>query len=197
VDRGGIEPPTFALRTRHYTPKPPALVLVFEVSFYFFSKNNLIQISHENGKKSFLSNIIYRKMLELNKHFPIYDRLINIIMKVLIVDDNQDITGLLSKFLKAKGFENVVTNDPRDGLERIKEEKYDVVLLDISMPEMSGIDIIQTLERERILKDQKIVIFSATAFTTSQINDLLKKEGIQGCLKKPIQLNELLTAITS
>ena len=118
-------------------------------------------------------------------------------MKVLIVDDNKDITGLLSKFLKAKGFENVVTNDPRDGLEKIKGEKYDVVLLDISMPDFSGIDIIQTLESEQILKDQKIVIFSATAFTTGQINDLLKKEGIKSCLKKPIQLNELLTAITS
>jgi CheY-like chemotaxis protein len=96
-------------------------------------------------------------------------------MQVLIVDDNQDITSLL----------------------RIKEEDYDVVLLDISMPEFSGIDIIHALETEKILKDQKIVIFSATAFTTGQINDLLKKDGIQGCLKKPIQLNELLTTITS
>jgi len=118
-------------------------------------------------------------------------------MQILIIDDNQDITGLLSKFLKEKGFDNVVTNDPRDGLERIKEKKYDVVLLDISMPEFNGIDIIETLEREKILKDQKIVIFSATAFTTTEINDLLKKEGIHGCLKKPIQLHELLTAITS
>ena len=42
-------------------------------------------------------------------------------MKVLLVDDNQDITDLLSKFLKAKGFENVTTNDPREGLERIKK----------------------------------------------------------------------------
>jgi DNA-binding response OmpR family regulator len=67
-------------------------------------------------------------------------------MKVLIVDDNQDITGLLSRFLKAKGFENIATNDPRDGLQKIKEGKYDVVLLDVSMPELSGIDIIQTLE---------------------------------------------------
>jgi DNA-binding response OmpR family regulator len=121
----------------------------------------------------------------------------NFLMQVLIVDDNQDITGLLSKFLKAKGIENRVTNDPLDGLERIKEKQYDVVLLDISMPEFSGIDIIKTLEKEKILKEQKIIIFSATAFTTTQINDLLKKEGIQGCLKKPIQLNELLTAITS
>ena len=91
----------------------------------------------------------------------------------------------------------MVTNNPYDGLDRIKEEKYDMVLLDISMPEFSGIDIIQTLEKEKILKDQKILIFSATAFTTSQVNDLLKKDGIKGCLKKPIQLNELLTAITS
>ncbi len=85
----------------------------------------------------------------MNKHFAIYYKIIVYIMKVLIVDDNQDITGLLSKFLKAKGFDNVVTNDPRDGLERIKEEKYDVVLLDISMPEFSGIDIIQTLEKRK------------------------------------------------
>ena len=118
-------------------------------------------------------------------------------MKVLIVDDNQDITGLLSRFLKAKGYENVVTNDPKEGLDQIKEKKYDIVLLDMAMPDFSGIDIIQTLEREQILKDQKIIIFSATALTSNQIDDLLKKDGIQGCLKKPIQLSELLTAIAN
>ncbi len=119
------------------------------------------------------------------------------IMKILIVDDNQEITGLLSRFLKAKGFDNVVTNDPRDGLKRITEEKYDIVLLDIFMPEISGIDIIEKLEREKILKDQKIIIISAVALAATQIKDLLKKDGIQGCLKKPLQLNELLRAITS
>jgi DNA-binding response OmpR family regulator len=117
-------------------------------------------------------------------------------MKVLVVDDNQSITDLLSRFLNAKGIDNIVTNNPRDGLERIKDEKYDVVLLDISMPEFSGIDIIQTLEKEKILKDQKIVIFSANAFTDSQINDLLKMEGIVDCLKKPIALEKLLSIIT-
>jgi DNA-binding response OmpR family regulator len=118
-------------------------------------------------------------------------------MKVLIVDDNQNITDLLSRFLKAKGIDNFVTNNPRDGLECIKEEKYDVVLLDISMPEFSGIDIIQTLEKEKRLKDQKIVIFSANAFTEKQINDLLKMEGVHDCLKKPIALDKLLTIIAS
>ena len=118
-------------------------------------------------------------------------------MKVLIVDDNQDITDLLSRYLNSKGIENEVTNDPLDGLKKIKEESYDTVLLDISMPEFSGIDIIHTLEREKRLKDQKIVIFSATAFTESEVHHLLKKEGVQSCLKKPIKLNKVLTAISS
>ena len=116
-------------------------------------------------------------------------------MKVLLVDDNSDITGLLSKFLKAKGYENIVTNDPQEGLERIKNEKYDVVFLDLHMPELSGFDIIQALEAEQILKDQNIIIFSAHNFTASEVTDLLKKEGIVACLKKPIQLSELLTVI--
>lgn len=116
-------------------------------------------------------------------------------MKILLIDDNLDITNLLSKFLNAKGYQNVATNDPREGLERIKNEKYDVIFLDIHMPEVSGLDIIQSLETEKILKDQKIIIFSAHPFTSSEINDLLKKDGIVACLRKPIQLHELLTVI--
>jgi DNA-binding response OmpR family regulator len=118
-------------------------------------------------------------------------------MKVLMVDDNQDITDLVSKFLNAKGFENVVTNDPLEGLELIKNEKYDAILLDIAMPEFCGRDIICALEKENILKDQKIIIFSANAFTEREIDDLVKKEGVMCCLKKPIALNKLLTVITS
>jgi DNA-binding response OmpR family regulator len=116
-------------------------------------------------------------------------------MKVLLIDDNPDITDLLSKFLKAKGYENDVTNDPKDGLNRIKNEKYDVIFLDIHMPEFSGLDIIQSLETDKILKDQKIVIFSAHNFSPSEVKGLLMKDGIEACLKKPIQLNELLTSM--
>jgi len=114
-----------------------------------------------------------------------------------MVDDNQDITDLVSKFLTAKGLDNVVTNDPRDGLERIKNEDFDVILLDIAMPEFSGHDIIEELEKEKILKDKKIIIFSAHAFTEPQINELLQKEGVHSCMKKPVQLGQLITALTN
>ena len=118
-------------------------------------------------------------------------------MKTLLVDDNSDITDLLSKFLTSKGHDNIVTNDSRDGLERILKESYDVIFLDIHMPELSGLDIIRTLESKNMLKDQKIVIFSAHNFTEPEIQDLLDKEGIVAHLKKPIHLNALLTAMTA
>ncbi len=118
-------------------------------------------------------------------------------MKVLHIDDNQEITTMLSEFLKVKDIDSEVTNDPRKGLERIKEEQYDAVLLDIHMPGLYGTDIIQTLENEKILKDQKIIILSGEDFTTSQINDLLKKDGIKDLLKKPTPLNDIVTAIVN
>lgn len=132
----------------------------------------------------------------MNKHLAIYEKSSFWLMRVLIVDDNKDITDLLSKFLKSRKIENNVTNDPFEGLELIKNEKYDAVLLDMSMPEFSGIDIIDVLDRERILQDQKIIIFSAISLTSSQISGLLKRKGIHSCLKKPIELDALLAAIT-
>ena len=116
--------------------------------------------------------------------------------KVLLIDDNVEITGLLSKFLKAKGYENVITNNPLEGLEKIENEKFDYIFLDIHMPELSGFDIIKELETKNILKDQKIVIFSAHDFKAGEVTELLKKEGVEGYLKKPIQLNALLATIT-
>ncbi|MDH3276989.1 MAG: response regulator [Nitrosopumilus sp.] len=116
-------------------------------------------------------------------------------MKVLLVDDNPDITELLSKFLKAKGYEIIVTNDPLDGLAKIKNDQYDIVFLDIQMPGISGLDIIQELEIENILREQNIIIFSANNFTESEIDNLLKKDGIIACLEKPIQLSEILTVM--
>ncbi len=117
-------------------------------------------------------------------------------MKILIVDDNQEITSMLSKFFNSKGIEIVVTNDPMEGLRHIQQEHYDVILLDISMPEISGFTIIDILAADEILKDQNIFIFSANSYHDIHIKNLLRKDGINGCLKKPIQLEKLLTVIT-
>ena len=116
-------------------------------------------------------------------------------MRVLLVDDNPEITELLSKFLNAKGYENIVTNDPKEGLEKIKNEHFDIVFLDIQMPGISGLDIIQELEIENVLKEQNIIVFSTNNLDAHEMDNLLNKDGVEACLEKPIQLKEILTAI--
>jgi len=117
-------------------------------------------------------------------------------MKVLVVDDNEDITDLLSKFLTTQGFETVGINDSMEALRHIQQEQYDVILLDMKMPGISGFNIIQLLATDDILKDQNIFIFSASTFGENEIKNLLRKDGVNGYLKKPIRLDELLTTIT-
>ena len=118
-------------------------------------------------------------------------------MKILVIDDNNETTTMLFKFFNAKGFEIVVTNDPMEGLRYIQEEHYDAILLDINMPVISGIGIIELLASDEILKDQNIFIFSGAAMQNIQVKNLLRRDGVNGFLKKPIELDELLTAVTS
>jgi len=119
------------------------------------------------------------------------------IMKILIVDDDNQTTSMLSKFFNYKGYQIVVSNDAMEGLRHIKKEKYDVILLDINMPVISGINIIQILAAGGKLKDKNIFIFSGADYNQNQIKDLLRRDGVNGFLKKPIELDELLNVITS
>jgi len=117
-------------------------------------------------------------------------------LRILIIDDQPEITTMLSKFFNSKGFQTIVTNDPWEGLNYIQQEHFDVILLDLIMPEFTGFQIIATLATDEILKDQNIFIFSAKFGHDNQIKDLLRKDGINGCLKKPMDLNDILKTIT-
>ncbi len=119
----------------------------------------------------------------------------NNLKKMLILDDNPDTTKMLSEYFQYEGFETVVSNDPMEGLRLIKHGKFDVILLDLTMPEFDGFQIIASLATENILSEQNIFIYSANLGSTLQINELLRKDGISGCLKKPMNLPDMLNAI--
>ena len=118
-------------------------------------------------------------------------------MKILVVDDNNTITEMLSKYLTVKGFDCVTTNDGRNGVNLMKKERYHTVFLDMSMPDFGGKDVIDALEKENLLKDQRIVIFTASSISNEEIDELIKKDGVESCLRKPVQLTELLAVINA
>lgn len=111
-----------------------------------------------------------------------------------MIDDNQSITNMLSKFLKMKGHDCTVSNNSRNGLNLILQQKFDVVLLDLSMPEFSGADVIDALAQNGKLKEQKVILFTASSASPSDIDELIKK-GAHSCIKKPVGLNELLATL--
>ena len=115
-------------------------------------------------------------------------------MRILMVDDNKSITDMLSKFLKMKGYDCVVSNDSRNGLNLILQQKFDVVLLDLAMPEFSGSDVIDALVQSGKIKDQKVILFTASSVADTDIDNLIKK-GAHSFIKKPVGLSELLTIL--
>ena len=118
-------------------------------------------------------------------------------MKIFIIDDDQDTTKMLSKFFNYKGFEVLATNNPMTGVIKIRREHFDVILLDIKMPVVSRFGVIELLAGADILKDQNIFIFSGTTLSEIELKNLLRRDGINGFLEKPMEPDELLTAITS
>jgi len=117
-------------------------------------------------------------------------------MKILVIDDDEQTTTMLSKFFNAKGFQTTVTNDPMEGLKYIRKELFDVILLDITMPVITGIGVIELLAGEETLQKQNIFIFSGTTLPEIQLKNLLRRDGVNGFLKKPMGPDELLKAIT-
>jgi two-component system OmpR family response regulator len=115
-------------------------------------------------------------------------------MRILLIDDNESITEMLSKYLTTKGHQCTVSNDGRNGLTLVLEKKFDAVLLDLAMPEFTGADIIDHLHKSGKINDQKIVLFTASSIQDKEIEELLRK-GAHSCIKKPVKLNVLLESI--
>ncbi len=115
-------------------------------------------------------------------------------MKILLIDDNDSITEMLSKYLRIKGHECIVSNDGRNGLTLIEQEKFHAVLLDLAMPDFTGIEVIEHLHKSGKMKNNKIILFTASSITDEQIQDLIKK-GAHSCIKKPVRLEVLLKSI--
>ena len=111
-------------------------------------------------------------------------------MKILIVDDNEQITKMLTTFLELKEHQCTVAYDGNEGLKQIEANNYDVILLDLAMPEFDGYSVIKNLEESGTLKDHKIIVFTASTITQDELEKLVKR-GVTAYLLKPIDIDLL------
>jgi len=115
-------------------------------------------------------------------------------MKILIVDDDVELVKAVKSTLSSVGHEVQSTNEPREGLKLIREQNYDLVFLDLSMPEFSGIDIINNLAKDDIVKENKIVIMTASAVNDEELKNMINL-GVHSVLRKPVDIDTLLDKI--
>ncbi len=115
-------------------------------------------------------------------------------MKILLIDDDVESTKALEIALTSYDHDIQTTNDPREGLELIKEKNYDLIFLDLAMPEFSGVDIVNDLAKEGTIKEKKIVIFTASAVNDKQLKNLIDL-GAHSALRKPVDIDAILDKI--
>ena len=115
-------------------------------------------------------------------------------MKILIIDDDVELTKAVVSTISSVGHDIQFANEPRVGLKLIREQDYDLVFLDLSMPEFSGIDIINNLVEDGICKEKKIVVMTASAVNDEELKKLVDL-GVHSILRKPVDIDTLLDKI--
>lgn len=106
--------------------------------------------------------------------------------KILVVDDEPKMTSLICGTLEDEGHQVTTTADPREALELIDKHSFDIVVTDLSMPEVGGMEIL-----ERALAQGNTEVVMMTAFATAQTAVEAMKKGAADYLVKPFSLDEL------
>ncbi len=110
--------------------------------------------------------------------------------KIMIVDDEKIVTSVVRRFLQADGYKNfVIITDPREAMEAILKEMPDVVLLDINMPEVDGMEILQHRRNYSELNFTPFIVLSACQ--DSVVRQQALEYGATDFLAKPVEQVEL------
>ena len=107
--------------------------------------------------------------------------------KVLVVDDNEDIRGLLSLVLQNEGYEVFAAEDGAQALEKTYEEKPDLILLDVMMPGLSGLEVLSTIREHKDKKVNQVPIMMITAKSTIDDIDAAVELGASSYIVKPFR----------
>jgi len=112
-------------------------------------------------------------------------------MRVLLVEDDKKIAAFVLKGLRAEGFAVDHAADGQEGLHLARSEPYDVAIVDIMLPKMDGLRLIESLRREKI--NTPVMILSARGAVTDRVKGL--QTGGDDYLTKPFAFSELLARV--
>jgi CheY-like chemotaxis protein len=113
---------------------------------------------------------------------------------ILLIDDDDLLCDLLSSLLELEGYRVTQAGNGIEGLARLKEDSFDLILLDLLMPLMDGVMFLRKLP-EHMPAPPPVLVISASA--SGNVLDVLNVPGVAGILRKPISPPELLVHIAA
>lgn len=113
--------------------------------------------------------------------------------KILIIDDEQHIVELLRFNLESNGYEVLDASDGREGLEKAVETLPDLILLDLMLPSIDGIEVCRQLRKDQSTEDIPIIMLTAKSEETDKIIGL--EIGADDYMTKPFSVRELLARV--
>jgi len=111
--------------------------------------------------------------------------------KILIVDDNLSLCKTMSFVLNRKGYDVSTANDGFEAIDRVKNEFFDIIFMDIKMPVLNGVE---TYKKIREVND-KIITIMMTAYAVDDLIQDALKEGAYGIIYKPLDFEKILSLI--
>ncbi len=114
---------------------------------------------------------------------------------VLIVEDNELNLKLFTDLLESRGYDVIATQDGMQALDLAREHVPDLILMDIQLPEVSGIDVTKWLKADDELKH--IPVIAVTAFAMKGDEEKIRASGCEAYMSKPISVNDFLNMVAS
>ena len=112
---------------------------------------------------------------------------------VLIVEDNELNMKLFNDLLEAHGYRTVQTRDGKEAVPLAREHMPDLILMDIRLPEVSGLQVTQWLKEDANLRD--IPVIAVTAFAMKGDEEKIRQGGCEAYLSKPISVAKFLETV--
>jgi two-component system alkaline phosphatase synthesis response regulator PhoP len=112
---------------------------------------------------------------------------------ILVVDDERDLLDLIEYNLKKEGFKVLKAENGEEGISKAKEHKPDLILLDIMMPKMDGLEAVEIMRKDEDLKKTPIIFLTARSDEKTEIDGLNK--GGDDYITKPISTTKLVSRI--
>ena len=114
---------------------------------------------------------------------------------ILIIDDESTHLLLLQTILQDEGYHTEIADSPRKGLKLVKENNYQVLLLDIMMPGLDGFQVLEKIQQDKRLKKLHVIIISAKTDSWSIKNAM--DRGAFDYLTKPINIQDVRNKVKS